>query len=465
MRWRLTVLVAATTSAVVLAFLIPLALLLRTLAEDRAVEAVTSEAQNVAALAAATGTDVDRHSLDDLGAERLGPTTVIFPDGSRIGAQADDEAQINRAKAGQAFNRKVGKDVVVYVPAVGGAGVTVVRTVVAEDQLHRGVGRATAILAGLGLFLLLVSVAAADRLARRLSAPIRALAEGAEALHEGRLDTRSAERGPPEVIALATALNRLAVRIERLLVAERESVADLSHRLRTPVTALRLDTEAVTDPELAERLREHVANLERTVDAVVRDARRPVRSNVSASCDVARVVQERVTFWSALADEQGRALKLVLPPIPARAKIDALDLTDVVDVLIDNVFAHTEEGVPVEVTVSVVTGGPVVLTVEDGGPGFPHGDVIQRGLSEAGSSGLGLDIVRRAAIASGGTLELGIGRMGGALVRVVFGPAETRLIGRTAARKALRMAAKRSKRASRRSGLLGLGWAGRRWAR
>ena len=426
MRWRLTLLVAATTSAVVLAFLVPLTLLLRSLAEERTISTVTTDAQNLAALAATSGADAVRAELDDLSQDRLGSITVFLPDGTVIGKVVNDPS-VDRARKAVAFTQRANGRAVVYAPVVGQNGdVTVVRTEVTGGELHRGVNRATWILAGLGLLLLGLSVGAADTLARRVSAPIKDLAATAESLHEGRLETRTAERGPPEVVAMAKALNRLAARIEQLLISERESVADLSHRLRTPVTALRLDTESITDPELAERMDQHVAHLERTVDAVVRDARRPVRANVTARCDVAAVVGERVAFWSALADEQGRSLRTWLPMRPTWARIDAVDLTDVIDVLIDNVFAHTEEGVPLEVTVNAGANREVALAVQDGGPGLPGADVVTRGHSSAGSSGLGLDIVRRAAIASGGRLELGRSRLGGAKVQVVMGAAENR---------------------------------------
>jgi len=108
---------------------------------------------------------------------------------------------------------------------------------------------------------------------------------------------------------------------------------------------------------------------------------------------------------------------------PLRAKLDAADLSDVVDVLIDNVFAHTDEGVPLEVWVAARADGAIVLTVEDGGTGLPQEDIIARGSSGAGSTGLGMDIVRRAAKNSGGGMEVGRSRLGGALVRVVLGPA------------------------------------------
>jgi signal transduction histidine kinase len=428
MRWRLTLLVAATTSAVVLAFLVPLTLLLRSLAEERTIGTVTTDAQNLAVLAAGSGANAARAELANRVPTQLGTITVFMPDGTVIGeAVENSDPALRKAQTGVAVTDRTGDRAVVYAPAPDqSGGTTVVRTEISSAELHHGVNRATWILAGLGLLLLGLSVGAADVLARRVSAPIKDLAATADSLHEGRLETRTAERGPPEVVAMARALNRLAARIEQLLISERETVADLSHRLRTPVTALRLDTESITDPELAERLDQHVAHLERTVDAVVRDARRPVRANVTARCDVAAVVGERVAFWSALAEEQGRSLRTWLPMRPTWARIDAVDLTDVIDVLIDNVFAHTEEGVPLEVTVNAGANREVALAVQDGGPGLPGADVVARGHSSAGSSGLGLDIVRRAAIASGGRLELGRSRLGGAKVQVVMGAAENR---------------------------------------
>jgi signal transduction histidine kinase len=423
-RRRLSFLVAATTSAVVLAFLVPLALVLRTLAEDRAIAAATSQSQTLLAVAAAVGTP----SLDTVGnlvgARAAGITSLHLPDGSLVGPRVEDPFVLQARQAGQSFTRAQGEDVVVYATSIGPKGVLVARTQVPETLLHADVARDTALVAGLGLLLLLAAVLAADRLALRVSAPIRDLAAAADAMREGSLAIRVPEEGTPEVVALAGALNRLAARVEELLAAERDAVANLSHRLRTPVTALRLDTEGLADPETAERLREHVTQLERTIDAIVSDARRPTRSHVTTSCDVTKVVAERVAFWSALADDQGRPLRLALPDRPLRARLDASELADVVDVLIDNVFAHTDEGVGLEVWLVPRADGAVVLTVEDGGPGLPGAEVVARGTSGAGSSGLGLDIVRRAALASGGSLELGRSRLGGALVRLVLGPAD-----------------------------------------
>lgn len=423
MRRRLWMLVAATTSAVILAFLVPLLLLLRTLAEDRALDAATQEAQRLAVFAANVTDARELMTLVQLvDAATPRSLTVVMPDGTSIGTPVNDDPDIARAQTGTAFTRHEDDTAAVYVPAVTSAGTAVVRSVVPDNELHRGVNRATLIVSGLGVLLLAGAMFTADRLARSVSRPFHELAAAADAMREGRLDTRVPEAGMPEVVTLASALNRLAARVVELLVAERDTVANLSHRLRTPVTALRLDVDSVTDPDVAERLRQHLAHLEGTVDAIVRDARRPIRSAVAPSCDVARCVGDRIAFWSPLADDQGRALHLTMPQGPVMAAIDAAELADVVDVLVDNAFAHTEEGVAIEVSVRARLDGAAEVVIEDAGPGLLSGDLVSRGASGAGSTGLGLDIARRAAAASGGRLELGRSpHLGGLMARVTLG--------------------------------------------
>ena len=427
MRRRLTTLVAVTTAAVVLAFLVPITLLLRGLAEEKVLSASTERALSVLAIAHTANprdhvAEVDAY----LARQPAGSSTTLYlADGSVIGAQVRDDAGVAEAvKRAPGFRRTENGTVITYRVTSGTGGQYVARDAVDGDVLHAGVLRSTLIIVGLGVLLLLAAVAAVDRMARGVSEPIRELSVAADAMSDGNLDVRVPEAGPPEVAKLAVALNRLVERVGRLLSAERDSVADLSHRLRTPVTALRLDTEMITDPDLGQRLSEHITQLERTVDAIVHDARRPVRADsAGGTCDAAKVVRERVAFWSALAEEQERPLRTAVPDRPLRAKVGADDLRDVIDVLLDNVFAHTDDGVPIEVWVVPRADGAIVLTVEDGGPGLPAGDIVSRGSSGAGSTGLGLDIARRAAMASGGWLELGQSRLGGALVRVVLGRA------------------------------------------
>ena len=427
MRRQLSLLVTATTSAVVLTFLIPFALLMRGLAEDRAI--ANASLQNRTALAAYAATTLtDPGGKPDsvvtrTGTLEAGETVLFLPDDAVIGTGAVDTGTKEARRTNQQVVKATDDGAIVYDPGLIQRGTVVARTTVPRSEYHRGVASATAIVTGLGLLVLLLAMFAADRMGRRVALPIRDLAVSAMRMRDGHLDERVPERGPRELAALATALNQLAARVEKLLAAERDAVADLAHRLRTPVTALRLDADSISDPEVAEIVRGHVAQLERTVDAIVHDAKRPTRAGGN-SCDVGKVVSERVDFWSALAEEQGREMQKSVPDRPMRARLDAAELADAIDVLIDNVFAHTEEGVPLDVWVAPRADGAVILTVEDGGPGLPQTDIIARGSSGAGSTGLGMDIVRRAAFASGGGMEVGRSRLGGALIRVILGPVD-----------------------------------------
>jgi len=133
------------------------------------------------------------------------------------------------------------------------------------------------------------------------------------------------------------------------------------------------------------------------------------------------VVRDRVAFWSALAVDQRRDLTVSIPSVATLAAIDAADLVDVVDALVDNVFAHTPDGTAF--AVSLISSDPemVRLEVADSGPGAANPDVTTRGHSTAQSTGLGLDIVRRAAIAAGGDLVVATSPSGGMLAVVTLG--------------------------------------------
>ncbi len=431
MRRRISLLVAATTSAVIIAFLIPLGLLVRTLAEDRALAGASQEAQGVATLVAGLSNEGQLSDLVSLVDQRSNrATSVLLPDGTLIGtaprgSRQDNAAAVSRARAGEAFTTLGDESAQVVVPVVTQRGTVVVRTAVSSGDLHQGVATAWLTFAGLGVVLMIIAVVAADRLGRRVSAPVSELAAVAHRLRAGELDARAEPRGPVETIELGTALNRLADRIGELLTAEREAVADLSHRLRTPITALRLDAGAVAEPELADRLRDHIGHLEHTVNAILKDARRPVRSTLGRSCDAASVVRERVAFWSALAADQDRELTVSIPSAAMRVAIDATDLRDVVDALVDNVFAHTPDGTAFAVSMTSSDPRLVRLEVADTGPGAANPDVATRGHSTGDSTGLGLDIVRRAAVAAGGGLVVAASPSGGMLAVVTLGVAES----------------------------------------
>jgi signal transduction histidine kinase len=118
-----------------------------------------------------------------------------------------------------------------------------------------------------------------------------------------------------------------------------------------------------------------------------------------------------------LADDDGRSWTASIPEhLVAPARISTEEAAAAIDALVGNVFAHTGEGTPyaINVTVDALT---VALTVEDGGTGIAAPDaVLERGATGGGSTGLGLDIARKAAEAASGSLSISRSPLGGAAV-------------------------------------------------
>ncbi|WP_169946016.1 HAMP domain-containing sensor histidine kinase [Microbispora sp. H11081] len=422
MRRRLAVLVAATTSLVLVSLLVPLALLVRSTAWSEAVASATRTAESVAVAVGAVDEDTLRLTAEQASASSGRPVTVFLADGRVLGTDAPRTAAVELAARGRSLSAVApgGREILVAVEGAPG-GAAVVRVFLDEGDLMAGVRRTWLALLILGAALVGIGILVADRFARAVVRSTTALAEVSHRLATGDLTARATPLGPPEVRTAGLALNHLAGRISDLLAEEREVVADVSHRLRTPLTGLRLEAESLSDPEEAARIEARVDALERAVTAVINDVRR--RSKERASCDAAPVVRDRVAFWSVLAEDQSRAVALDLAPGPLPVGVSAEDLAACVDALLGNVFAHTPDGGAFRVRLAAGDGGTAVLTVSDAGPGFGPGGPPRRGESGAGSTGLGLDIARRAAEESGGSLALGESDLGGAEVRLVLGSA------------------------------------------
>ncbi len=422
MRRQLALTVAAIAALIVLAFLVPLAILIRSIAEDRALNAAERSAQTLApVLATVTEPAAVDEVVTGINAGDVGTITVFLPDGTVLGEAAAADANVALAARGRAFSTGAPGGQQVLVPVASGADTTVIRVFVPDADLRRGVAAAWALLAALGVTLVLLAVAVADRLARSMVRPIGELAEVADQLSHGDLHARVTPAGPPEISEVGHTINQLAGRIEALLAAEREAAADLSHRLRTPVTALRVDVDGLRDAVERERLTADVDELTRAVDRLIDEARRPVREGLRAESDLTTVASERVAFWAALADEQGRSYSTSLPDGPCPVGVAPDDLEAVLDALLGNVIAHTPEGGGFRVYVTHRIGGGGRLVVEDDGNGFADDAVLARGRSGGGSTGLGLDIVRATAEASRGGVALGRGPHGGGRVEVDFG--------------------------------------------
>lgn len=437
----------AITSLVALAFLIPLALLVQQLAHERAlaraerqtaivvsVLAVTTDPVAVEEVIATTGdTATERVAVHGL-ADTVGTSHASAEDIARTSSQGETvEAPV---PGGLAYLEPI---------EVADDRVAVVEVYVPDSALTAGVREAWAALAVVAVGLVLGSAVVGDRLADRVVRPAQRLADAATALGNGDLGVRVQPSGPRELAEAGLAFNQMADRLAAHRIAEREMVADLSHRLRTPLTGLRLDVEALEAADgtglgedadrhrTADRVRQALATLEHEIDVLIRTTRHAAATAVASAagesappgrCDASEVVAERMRFWSAVAGDQDRPCEVFGTHMPAPVKVPASELGAALDAVLGNAFRYTAQGTALEVAVSRHDGW-VAVRVDDAGPGIDDPDqALKRGASNRGSTGLGLDIARRVAQAGGGSVSVGRGQLGGASVVMLFADPE-----------------------------------------
>ncbi len=400
------------SALIVAVFIVPLALLVRSVARERALTLGRSDARAITPILSLAGDPRVSGTIRAIGAEgaprRL---SVVFPDGSVLGGDevierdrfADPKA-LARARAGKAFVVPTHRGEVVYEPVLRSNGtIAVIRVFVPDSLLGRNVLRSWLGLALIGVALIGFAVAAADRLARSVVRSVAALADTANRLGRGDVTARNEPGGPAEVREVGSALNQLAVRIDELLGTERAAAADLQHRLRTPVTALRAEAAAMTDESNRRRIEFGLEELTRTIDQIIREAAEPIRRGIGVSADLAEITRQRSAFWRVLAEDQHRPFELDVPSNVVEVAVVATDLAAVIDVLVDNVFSHTPEGTAFRVTLRDI-GNIAQLDIADDGPDILDNVAKGRGSSGSGSTGLGVDIARKIVEGAGGRL-------------------------------------------------------------
>ncbi|WP_031056953.1 MULTISPECIES: HAMP domain-containing sensor histidine kinase [unclassified Streptomyces] len=438
MRWALVKVCLAVTAMVVIAFAVPLGIVIRELASDRAFSDAERQAATIGPTLSIT-TDRAELTRAVLSTEPggRGHLAVHVPVeegpldiGTRRAARQDVETVREDGRASVA--EVEGGFALLQPTALGTGEIAVVEVYVPEDEVSNGVATAWLMLAGVGLALVVGSVAVADRLGVRMVRPAQRLAGAAQELGEGKLATRVPEEGPTELRSAAVAFNSMADQVVQLLANERELAADLSHRLRTPLTVLRLNAASLGEGPAAEQTRAAVQQLEHEVDAIIRAAReqRPHAqgSPAEAGCDASEVIRERMSFWSALAEDEGRETRVAGADRAARIPVARPELAAALDALLGNVFRHTPVGTAFAVDVHH-SGDAVIVLVSDAGPGIadPRAALARGGSGSGGeggsvgSTGLGLDIVRRVAESTGGDLRIGRSVLGGTEIRIWIG--------------------------------------------
>jgi signal transduction histidine kinase len=373
-----------------------------------------------------------------------GGNPIVHTQGETTDGGRAAEADVQRAAStGQVIEKDV-KDGLVRLQPVNTAGKTaVVEVFVPAADLSEGTARDWWILLGIALGLVIGSVIVVDRLARGAVSSARNLVQAALAVGGGDLGVRIQPSGPRELAEAGYAFNRMADRLVTSRTSERELVADLSHRLRTPLTVLRLDAEAL-DPDDTQigqfsaaeldrrrgirRIRQAIVTLEGEVDQLINTTRKAVAAQVAAPeeglCDASEVVRDRMVFWSALAGDQNRQYRVVGAHTRIPVPVARVELAAALDAVLGNVFRYTPQGTAFEVGISRRDGW-VAVRVDDAGPGIADPErAMERGQSDQGSTGLGLDIARRAAQSTGGSVSLDRAAMGGASVVMMLADAE-----------------------------------------
>ncbi|MEV5651549.1 HAMP domain-containing sensor histidine kinase [Nocardia sp. NPDC052254] len=290
------------------------------------------------------------------------------------------------------------------------------RLEVPAAPMHSMQRQAVGAVALVALASLAAGAAVAVVTARRVADPLRDVAARAARLAKGDFRPDPRRHGITELDRVSDVLDSATVEIAGRLQREHALVADVSHQLRSRLTAVRLrldELSAHPDPDVVQESEEAMAQVDRlteAIDELVRDS----RDEDAADHDPVPVVAELrgvVTEWRHPFAEAGR--KLVLAGDPGlRAPITGSRLREAVAVLVDNALVHG--GGDCTVSVRTVYGGPdreplVAVEIADEGEGVsdelaPH--IFDRGFSGAGSTGVGLALARALIEADGGRLEL-----------------------------------------------------------
>ncbi|WP_329219607.1 HAMP domain-containing histidine kinase [Streptomyces sp. NBC_01485] len=330
-----------------------------------------------------------------------------------------------------------GRNLVITVPAKhDGEVVGAVRVVYSTSGLTSRLWTIWGFRAGLAVVVLGVAALIGAAAARRITAPLRQLNDMASKFSDGDLTARSPVTGPQETQTLARTLNQAGERLEALIASQRIFVADASHQLRTPLTALRLSLDNIADGVDDEFVREdveqataEVVRMSRLVNGLLVLARAEAKVTAAEPLSLTDIVAERLSVWRPAADERGVTIALWGSGADDRPSV--LASPGHLDQVLDNVLSNALEVSPDGGTITVRTeskGDKVVLSVLDEGPGMSDAEKSRafdrfwrgQGLTGRSGSGLGLAVVKQLVTDDGGAVTLVDAPGGGLGVRLTL---------------------------------------------
>ncbi|MGH1564069.1 sensor histidine kinase [Mumia sp. DW29H23] len=446
MRQRLLVLSLLALSVLLAALIVPL---IGTYASDRTQELFVTRQADLNRFAVVASTAIETGSVASLRAEldryeevhgaRL---VVVDADRRTVAASAGDldpasvPRPVTRALAGNSAEKPAplwpwSADTFVLASPIG-RDAHVLGAVVMEtptEAVRDDVATRLALLVVAGLAVLLVAAAGvAVPLVRWILRPVHDLDDAARRVAHGDLSTRvPASAGPPELRQLAGSFNDMADHVQVAQRRQSDLVADASHQLGNPLTALRLRVETLSadaapgDAAQLDLVLAEADRLTRIVDSLLDLGQIGADPPPLVEVDVADAVRTRCRIWeAAITDLDVRGPDHAL----------ALATAEVVDVVLDAVLDNATKfapSSPVEVEV-VVAADAVEVRVRDHGEGVREADLDKVGArffrgaqhQNVHGTGLGLAIVRAHVVQVGGSFEVGCPPGGGFEVRVGF---------------------------------------------
>lgn len=463
---RLIVSYVLLVAVALAAFTVPVALTLTSQLRGDTDASVRREATTMALLLGA-GDDASRDALVQMAgaysvetgstvqAVALGNGTDPVADGDTVPGlpRPEPDAAVDRALRENTSTTDWGSatpwgtELVITVPAraqagTGGDVVGAVRIIFPTEELTDRFWTIWGFRAILAVGVLVIAAGLGYLAARWLTRPLRQLNAMASRFSDGDLTARSPVTGPHETQTLARTLNQGAERLDTLIAAQRVFVADASHQLRTPLTALRLSldniADGVDDPYVTEDVEQataEVVRMSRLVNGLLVLARAEAQATVAEPLPLRDILEERLTVWQPAADERGVTITLACPPDD---RLEVLASPGHLDQVLDNVLSNALEVSPDGGRITVRAEphhDEVVLEILDQGPGMSDADKARafdrfwrgHGLTGRSGSGLGLAIVKQLVTDDGGAVTLRDAPAPGGLgVRISLRPASPR---------------------------------------
>lgn len=329
-----------------------------------------------------------------------------------------ETALTGQRSTGTRSSETLGQDIVYVAVPVASGGIVhgALRITLGTEEVDERVWKFWLGLVAIAFVILTVMAGVGWIIARSITRPIRRLEAAATRFSGGDLTPTEPEpNAPPELVALEVAMNDMAGRLDELIERQRAFVADASHQLRTPLTALRLRLENLQfdNPTDARELDDPIEETTR-LSALVGDLLQLARTESTTSpirVNLSDLIRDRVDVWTATAEMNRITLSLVADASDVYASAIPGGIEQVLDNLLDNAFRAAPEQSTVTVTVSAGKSHQTIA-IANSGSGMSDDDKqlahsrFWRSDDSVPGTGLGLTIVDTILQTSGGSCKL-----------------------------------------------------------